>query len=461
MIGFVRILAILLIGMTVSVGAAAQDDLDALRRRLSDIEAEQAKSQATIEALRSQLESLGKETEEIRNVVTAAPAIADPAKTTMLLGPPSVSGPPTPNRRAVFPELANETQFALETQAGDFRLGFDGLLVGRYELNHRRKNDSGSSDTESGFEIIGTRLNFKGHVFDDFNYWVRLQADEFGSAPFFDAVLGYYRFNEDTTLVLGQFPSVLTRAQGIPADKIQVGESSPTNYAFDPFGFKGLMLGYHTPRLIFRGIINDGYRSISNSFFEEEVSSDWAFAGQVVGMAVGDEEDWARFDNFTSRPGSDFAWQINGAFLAQGSPDLYLGILESSMEGDGWNLYGAAYYRYTDLASDSIDGNYANDFGFEVLAGAWVAKKVELFSRFDMTIPDSDRLMQDDVFRTVTVGANFYPIARTDNIKFIVEGLYMFDSEADSIVEPNTFSSVRESPAGDQFVFRTQAHIRF
>ena len=462
------LLAILFIGMTPSVSAAAEDDLDALRRRLAEVEAEQAKYQATIEALRSEIEALGRKTEdgrpaeqpaeENRDVVTDVPADADQA---------SVASTPGPARRAMFPELAHESQFILESEDGDFSFGIDGLLVGRYELNHREDDGTGSSDTDSGFEVVGTRINFRGKVFEDFGYWVRLAADEHGSDPVIDAAMGMWYINDDTTLVAGQFPSVLTRDQGIPVDKLQTTDSSPTNYAFDPFGFKGVMMGYHTPRLIYRGIIHDGYRSLNNSAFDEP-SAKWGIAGQLSGMAVGDEDDWDRFNNFTSRPGSDFAWQINAGFVVQegqshdsntdSSSDLFLGILESSMEGDGWNLYGEGFYRHTDPSSDGIS---ADDFGFVVQGGAWVAKHIELYSRFDMTIPDSDRPTENDDFKTFTIGTSFYPIPRTDNIKLSLEGLYMVDAEASSIVTPNIISGVRASPEGDQFLIRAQAHLRW
>ena len=78
-----------------------------------------------------------------------------------------------------------------------------------------------------------------------------------------------------------------------------------------------------------------------------------------------------------------------------------------------------------------------------------------------MTIPDSDRPTKGDEFKTITAGVNFYPIPRSDKIKVGLEGLYFLDAEASSIVDPNVFSSVRASPAGDQWVIRTQAHIRW
>jgi hypothetical protein len=314
--------------------------------------------------------------------------------------------------------------------------------------------------------MTGTRINFQGKLYGDFGYWARINADDFGD-PIIDAALGFYAINDNTNLVVGQFPSTLTREQAIPADKLQVAESSPTNYTFDPFGYKGVMVGYHTPRMVYRGIINDGYRSANNAFFDEP-SAKWAFAGQVSGLAVGDENDWERFDNFTSRPDSDFAWLLNGAFHVQegdshgsggtGSDDMYLGVVESSLEGDGWNLYASAYYRHTDLDSEGIN---ADDIGFVLLGGVWVSKHFEVYSRFDITIPDSDRPTEDDEFKTLTAGVNFYPFPHTDNIRLNTEALYMFDAEANSIVEPNIFSSVRESAAGDQMVFRTSFVIQW
>jgi hypothetical protein len=453
--------------MMASVSTAAEDELDALRRRLAEVEAEQAKSQETIEAIRSEIEAASTETEddgmtEQRAEEARAPETDVPADAGIVEAPPDSA----PTRVSMFPELNRESQFVLRSEDGQFSLGIDGTLIGRYELNHREDDGSGHSNTDQGFETTGTRLNLQGKLYGDFGYWMRLNADDFGD-PIIDAILGLYRFNEDATIVLGQFPSLLNREQGIPADKLQVQESSPTNYTFDPFGYIGVMVGYHTPRMVYRLIIGDGYRSFNNSAFDQP-SANIAVAGQVSGLAFGEKKDWIRFDNFTSRPGSgDFAWLLNGAFHWQdgnshdrstlGSDDLFLGMVESSMEGDGWNLYGSGYYRRTE---ESGGGDTFDDYGFVFLGGVWIAKHFEWYSRFDMTIGDNDRSEGGD-FKTLTSGINFYPLPHTDNIKIGSEVLYMFDAEADSIVSSNTFSSVRSSPDGDQVVFRLQAVMQW
>lgn len=371
--------------------------------------------------------------------------------------------------------LAHERKFVLQTEDGAFSFEIDGMVAGRHEYNYRKDDGTGFSDGDQGFEMIAARINFQGKFFKDFGYWMRLSADEFGTDPVLDAIIGYWRPTDNLTIVAGQFPSLLTRENGIPLDLLQTIEATPTNFTFDPFGFKGVMVGYHTPRLVFRGIINDGYRSISNSAFEEK-NADWGFAGQVESMLVGDEDDWDRFNNFTSRPGSDFAWKLNTAFHVQGgksptlvkrgSDDLFLGIIESSMEGDGWNFYSSGYYRHTDMWNTGMS---VDDFGFVLQGAAWVPKYLagdfskyfEVYSRFDMTIPDKDRPIQGKVFKTFTAGVNFYPIPRTDNIRLSTDFAYFFDAESRSIVQPNTFDSVQASPAGDQFVIRSQAHLRW
>jgi hypothetical protein len=481
---FVRMVAILFIGMTAPLSAAEQDDLDSLLRRLNDVEAEQAKSRAafetqqaksreTIEALRAEIEALAAGTQVDRLAEQPTDDTPDTATdVTEADAGIQASAPSKPlaARYHAFPELADESRFILKSEDERFEFGIDGLLTARYEVNHRRDDGTGSSNTDQGFEIVGARINFKGYLYEDFGYWVRLAADEYGANPAFDAIMGYYTFNNDTTLVVGSVPSILNRENGQPQDKLLSLESTATNYAFDPFGYKGIMLGHHTPRLVFRGIINDGYRSFLNSAFAD-ASAEWAFAGQVQGMAVGDKGDWARFNNFTSRPGSGFAWMLNAAFHVQDgrgdasdpndhrSDDVFLLMLESSMEGNGWNFYASGYYRETD--GPSTAGIKYKDLGFVLQGGAWVSKHFEWYSRYDKVISDNDRPVENEDFRTLSTGINYYPFPHTDNIRFGLEGVYMFDAEAYSIVEPNVFNSIQASPKGDQWVIRAQGHYRW
>ena len=91
----------------------------------------------------------------------------------------------------------------------------------------------------------------------------------------------------------------------------------------------------------------------------------------------------------------------------------------------------------------------------------WTGRHTEIYTRYDITRPDSDRPEEGDSFRTITAGLNYYPKPHTDSIKFQGELLYMLDPEAESLVQPDTLTSVRASPDGGQFVIRTQAQLRW
>ena len=109
------------------------------------------------------------------------------------------------------------------------------------------------------------------------------------------------------------------------------------------------------------------------------------------------------------------AWQVNAAFSVQPNPDIYLGILESSFEGDGWNIYTSGSYRDAKEDFDDVGGE---DLGFLFQGGMRTGHHTEIYTRYDITRPDSDRPAKGDAFSTMTVGLNYYPKPHTDSIKF-------------------------------------------
>jgi len=369
-----------------------------------------------------------------------------------------------PNNRAIFPNLTIDSRFVLETEDRDFKLQLDGMVVFRYEVNHQSDDGTGTSGDQHRFNRTGTRVNFRGHVYRDFSYWFRLNFDE--DLAFTDTAVVIYHLNEDVNLAFGQFPAIWLREGATTADLLQTVEASATNTVFDPTAYQGVMLGVHLDKLLLRGLVSDGVFSISD-VFNNPTEADYGLGGQVGWMLVGDEDDYTRFANFTSRPGSDFAMLLDASFnWQQGSrnidptglkSDLLLAVAQASLEGDGWNLYSGFMYRYTDPSSD---GFRAEDYGFVLQGGAWLCEHFEGYSRFDMTIPDKDRPTEGNDFRTFTTGLIYYPFPESDNIKLTTEFLYMPDAESDSIVEPNRFSSVTPA-AGAQRTVRVQALLRW
>ena len=142
-----------------SFSAVAQDDLDSLRRRLAEVEAEQAETQGSIEALRAQIKALATETED--DPQTEPPA-DDPQSDVIDVPKDSVR-----RRHAVFPEIADESRFMLLSKDG-FEFGIDGLVAARYEYSHREDDGTGSSSNQHGFQNTATRVNLRGTLFKKF-----------------------------------------------------------------------------------------------------------------------------------------------------------------------------------------------------------------------------------------------------------------------------------------------------
>ena len=129
-------------------------------RRLNALEAEQAKSQQTIKALRSEIKTLRTENKAIRTETKYEQLNEQKTRTIptseteipaddLSLESPSAS--PAQRGGAIFPELANESQFVFRTESGDFSLGIDGTIIGRYEVNRRKDDGTGSSNTDQGY----------------------------------------------------------------------------------------------------------------------------------------------------------------------------------------------------------------------------------------------------------------------------------------------------------------------
>jgi hypothetical protein len=86
-----------------------------------------------------------------------------------------------------------------------------------------------------------------------------------------------------------------------------------------------------------------------------------------------------------------------------------------------------------------------------------VSEQAELFSRYDLVMPDGDYDAGDD-FATLTFGANYYFIPRSHALKFTGDVMIFLDrqSESASLVLPTTGQGLLASDARGQFVVRLQ-----
>jgi hypothetical protein len=180
--------------------------------------------------------------------------------------------------------------------------------------------------------------------------------------------------------------------------------------------------------------------------------------------------DWKQYEEFVSWRGSKYFGAIGGALHYQeggatfaASPtgqttnsDTVLGTIDVMSKGDGWNAYAAFVIR-------SITGPAVaetTDFGFIVQAGKFWTPQWEIFGRYDVVIPDTDRT-SDDPFSTITVGVNKYISPESHAVKLTFALLYFPDETTSGIVGQSTLAGVLTSSEPHQLGFQAQLQIAF
>ncbi|MFG0274191.1 MAG: porin [Phycisphaerales bacterium] len=363
--------------------------------------------------------------------------------------------------------------FHIEDPEGAFRLNIGGLIQFRYTYNHIEDEGPDYIDDESGFEVARARLWFSGRVHEDIGYYVRAQFSGTTPEPGFtdrtltgvaelDRAYMDFALRDGLHLRAGQMVSDLTRENEHSPDSQLAAAPSPTDSVFNTGAFTGLQFrafGEDTRAYLELGM---GARGARRSF-DDSRSADYSLSLKVDRRLAG---DWARFGEFTSFPGSDFAAKIgvgahweNGAEVTDPGVDLsiFFGVMEISLEGDGWNAFTALHYSRNDYEGDGLD-----DYGFVVQGGAFFDDHNELFARFDAVFDDDDRAAGGNGdFRTLAVGWNNYPVAGTTAVRFTVDAQWFFDAESDSLVNPSTNLAIRASAEPDQFAVRAQVSLRF
>ncbi len=398
------------------------------------------------------------QSDEVRALV--AEMIADADNRTNLLQSGSTGG--------------HDGRFFISSPDGDFTLRPGGLIMFRYTYNHREDSDPDIDNDEMGFRMARARLWFGGAVFDTFNYFIRMQFsgrkpgrdledEEVNGIAIVDRAWVGFDLDDNWSLRLGQQVSELTRENEHSPDAILGVAASATDSVFGGGGFQGVQLHGRWDDYRVWFTFSDGLRTI-NTDFDNPDEADYAFSFKGDYKFAG---EWSQFSKFTSFRGSDFGAMLGFGFHYEdggevGDPvadslELLMAILEFSVEADGWNFYTAFYY-----AHDNFETNgKKDDFGFVAQGGYFVTENLEPYARFDAVIPDEDREMEDDEFRTITAGFNYYPFPGTIAAKFSFAALWFLDDERGSLVSPSTNVGVLESRDDDQFAIQAQFSLAF
>ncbi len=307
----------------------------------------------------------------------------------------------------------HDGRFFVASSDGAFRLNVGGQIQFRYIINWLDE-DEDEDDFDGGFQTRRTKLDFTGNIINkDWTYRVLAAFDRDGGAAVLEEAWAQYNFGNGWKARWGQFKLPLLREELVSSSRQLAVERSFVNEFFTQDRSQGIELSYEQEDWRFAFAFSDGLDT-ENTDINSDAENDYAFTGRFEYKMAG---TWSRFADFTSREGDDFASLLGIAAHYQrsrntGNPadvdtDLFQYTADVSLEGDGWNAFGAFIGRYTD--SDSLAGGASfHDIGAVVQAGYRFAPETEVFARWDGLFLDSDRNLEDDSVNFLTFGVNQY-----------------------------------------------------
>jgi phosphate-selective porin OprO and OprP len=336
-----------------------------------------------------------------------------------------------------------------------------GQIQFRYLWNHRQDEASVLSEDDTiGFQLRRTKLYVEGRVSDTFGYLIRGAFDRATGTFGLDDAYGTFDLKNGWALQWGQFKLPFLREENIGDSNQLAVENSIVMSEFTQDRSQAIQAAYEADSWRFKGAFSDGLVSKNTDFTAEK--ADYALTGRVDVKLAG---DWKQFKDFTSWRGSPFAalaggalhWESGGETFGTTDRDVASATADLSLEGDGWNAFGAVVWRGIDPAA----GERFDDYGVVLQGGFFVAERAELFARYDVLIPDGDH-PGDDPFNTVTLGFNRYFLPESHSGKFTADLMYFLDDPSKTSIAPITTSTGLLPDTGDgQFVVRAQMQILF
>lgn len=352
--------------------------------------------------------------------------------------------------------------------AGDgFRLNIGGALQFRYFTNLRDDNNAGEDDFSNGFQTTDTRLNFGGTIEKNWSFYVEGKFDKAsGGFTLLDAYAAY-TFENGVGLGWGQVKAPILREDMTSDFKQLAVDRAPSTDFVRHDRVKAVWLSYAQEKWRTWITFNAGANT-DNTDFNAMSNADYAFSGRVEFLFDG---DWNQFADFTSPNGSDFGAMLGLAAHYQGphntpafadvDTSVALYTADLSLEGDGWNAFGAVIGRHIDADSFAGDAEF-DDFSFVVQGGVMLTDSWELFARYDGLILDEDRGTDEDFYSFATVGVNKYFAGHA--AKFTLDGVYSFEKTTDLTtlgLLPNTDQGLLGDTEEGEFVLRAQFQLLF
>jgi len=356
--------------------------------------------------------------------------------------------------RAAVSELladAGTRTSSLAPQAQDFSVEDDGL-------------DANNNDQTIGFQNARTKLQFSGNIANEnWGYYIQFKFEDPGAgAGLLDDAYGTYKIGNGWNLKFGQFKLPLYKEE-LMGDTYQLfANRSVVNSFFTQSRSQGVQVGYEGDQFRFWGAVSDGLNT-KNTDFTSAAEADISVTARGEFKWAG---DWKQAKDFTSFQNSAYFgvvgaainYQTGGNTVATADTDQIDVTADAQVEGNGWNVYAAFYYRNTDPSV----GNSFSDYAFQIQGGVFVSSDWEIIAGWSILVPDSDRAPADSNFNTLQVGVNHYFIPESHVVKLTIDWTYFLDTQSEcGIAVPNTQVGLLASGQDTQWNLRGQIQLMF
>lgn len=353
----------------------------------------------------------------------------------------------------------HDGNFFLSSTDGNFTLKMSGQQQTRYSMNFN--DDSAQDDFTPGFSLPRTALRFEGQVFGEFGYAVQGVFNSAGGGFTLEDAYMHTDLGDGLTLLWGQLRMPVLWEDMLSEKYALAVDQSVVNAVFGQGRSQGIWLHQSNEDFRWWAGFSDGVQSANTAFGASP--ADWALTGRIEYKAAG---DWSQFNQFSSARGSEMGLKFAAAAHWQQSPDapavpqtdVFAYTFDAMLAEDGWNLFA----QFLGFHTDPDVGTETHDLALVLQGGVFVSDDWELFGRYDVIMPDSDR-PGDDNFNTLTAGANYYIHGQA--AKFTIDVSWYLDDVAGNDlvagIAPNSGLALMPSTEEDQVAIRAQFQLLF
>lgn len=311
--------------------------------------------------------------------------------------------------------------FYLEGQG--FRLAISGHIQARHVVNTANR-----ADTEAGFELRRTKVQFAGHVADPkLSYVIRLaDSRSSGNAYLEEARIGY-KFDQGTELRVGKMKLPFLRQELLSSTRqLAIDRGIGTEYFTLNFAEQIQAIIPLSPSLKTTLAYSDGGNSESTASLSGTV--EYALTGRADWLLQG---EWSDLKDLRPRKDEQNALALGVAVHAQsaeGSDSHTLAWTADALFKTGRWSGMLAYMGGQDSATD------IHVHGLTAETGVAITEKTQPFARYDFILEESANPLQ-----AVTLGVNHY--LRGHQAKVTADVVWVFEADT-----PNTISGLNSAP---------------